>query len=61
MCQHSSDQAFWVWWRQLSRVDTEGLIHSLTFAALSFQLTCLKRPLVVIHELFDKSIMDISW
>lgn len=27
----------------------------------AFQLTCLKRPLVVIHELFDKSIMDISW
>ncbi|XP_035751252.1 protein HIRA isoform X4 [Egretta garzetta] len=25
------------------------------------ELTCLKRPLVVIHELFDKSIMDISW
>lgn len=25
------------------------------------QLTSLKRPLVVIHDLFDKSIMDISW
>ncbi|CAB1319283.1 unnamed protein product [Coregonus sp. 'balchen'] len=24
-------------------------------------LTSLKRPLVVIHDLFDKSIMDISW
>ena len=33
-----------------------GFTHSL-----AFQLTCLKRPLVVIHELFDKSIMDISW
>ncbi|XP_009272656.1 PREDICTED: protein HIRA [Aptenodytes forsteri] len=29
--------------------------------SLSVWLTCLKRPLVVIHELFDKSIMDISW
>ena len=29
--------------------------------SLAFQLTCLNRPLVVIHELFDKSIMDISW
>uniref|UniRef100_H3B513 Protein HIRA n=1 Tax=Latimeria chalumnae TaxID=7897 RepID=H3B513_LATCH len=29
--------------------------------SLSIWLTCLKRPLVVIHELFDKSIMDISW
>lgn len=28
---------------------------------LHFQLTSLKRPLVVIHDLFDKSIMDISW
>lgn len=26
-----------------------------------FKLTSLKRPLVVIHDLFDKSIMDISW
>uniref|UniRef100_UPI003590152E protein HIRA-like isoform X4 n=1 Tax=Myxine glutinosa TaxID=7769 RepID=UPI003590152E len=25
------------------------------------ELTCLKRPLVVVHDLFDKSIMDISW
>ncbi|XP_063820846.1 protein HIRA [Pseudophryne corroboree] len=29
--------------------------------SLSVWLTCLKRPLVVIHDLFDKSIMDISW
>ncbi|XP_041084422.1 protein HIRA-like [Polyodon spathula] len=29
--------------------------------SVSVWLTCLKRPLVVIHELFDKSIMDISW
>ncbi|XP_074062564.1 protein HIRA isoform X2 [Macrotis lagotis] len=29
--------------------------------SLSVWLTSLKRPLVVIHELFDKSIMDISW
>ncbi|OCT56259.1 hypothetical protein XELAEV_18000384mg [Xenopus laevis] len=29
--------------------------------AVTVVLTCLKRPLVVIHELFDKSIMDISW
>ncbi|XP_069071427.1 protein HIRA isoform X4 [Pleurodeles waltl] len=29
--------------------------------SLSVWLTCLKRPLVVVHELFDKSIMDISW
>ncbi|XP_068594513.1 protein HIRA [Brachionichthys hirsutus] len=29
--------------------------------SLSVWLTSLKRPLVVIHDLFDKSIMDISW
>uniref|UniRef100_A0A8C4QVT9 Protein HIRA n=1 Tax=Eptatretus burgeri TaxID=7764 RepID=A0A8C4QVT9_EPTBU len=29
--------------------------------SLSVWLTCLKRPLVVVHDLFDKSIMDISW
>ncbi|KAM8865915.1 protein HIRA [Synchiropus picturatus] len=29
--------------------------------SLSVWLTALKRPLVVIHDLFDKSIMDISW
>ncbi|KAM5194765.1 protein HIRA isoform 2-T2 [Mantella aurantiaca] len=29
--------------------------------AVTVVLTCLKRPLVVIHDLFDKSIMDISW
>ncbi|MBN3289253.1 HIRA protein, partial [Polypterus senegalus] len=29
--------------------------------SVSVWLTCLKRPLVVIHELFDKSIMDITW
>ncbi|XP_052583957.1 protein HIRA-like [Peromyscus californicus insignis] len=29
--------------------------------SLSVWLTCFKRPLVVIHELFDESIMDISW
>nr|XP_042134034.1 protein HIRA-like [Peromyscus maniculatus bairdii] len=29
--------------------------------SLSVWLTCFQRPLVVIHELFDKSIMDISW
>nr|CAA67754.1 Chria protein [Gallus gallus] len=29
--------------------------------SLSVWLTSLKRPLVVIHELFDESIMDISW
>ena len=26
-----------------------------------FQLTSLKRPLVVTHDLFKHSIMDISW
>lgn len=34
-------------------------IKSLSLSLL--QLTSLKRPLVVIHDLFDKSIMDISW
>ncbi|XP_059118424.1 protein HIRA-like [Peromyscus eremicus] len=29
--------------------------------SLSVWLTCFKRPLVVIHELFDESIVDISW
>ncbi|XP_056275570.1 protein HIRA isoform X2 [Pseudoliparis swirei] len=29
--------------------------------SLSVWLTSLKRPLVVIHDLFDKSIMDIAW
>uniref|UniRef100_A0A8C1BJN6 Protein HIRA n=1 Tax=Cyprinus carpio carpio TaxID=630221 RepID=A0A8C1BJN6_CYPCA len=29
--------------------------------SLSVWLTSLKRPLVVIHDLFDKSIMDITW
>ncbi|MBN3314167.1 HIRA protein, partial [Atractosteus spatula] len=29
--------------------------------SVSVWLTCLKRPLVVIHDLFDKSIMDITW
>ncbi|MEE6511429.1 hypothetical protein FKM82_017942 [Ascaphus truei] len=29
--------------------------------SLSVWLTSLKRPLVVVHDLFDKSIMDISW
>lgn len=29
--------------------------------SLSVWLTSLKRPLVIIHDLFDKSIMDISW
>ncbi|EEC06110.1 histone transcription regulator, putative [Ixodes scapularis] len=25
------------------------------------QLTCLKRPLVVVHDLFSNSVLDISW
>ncbi|KAJ8286194.1 hypothetical protein GJAV_G00035610 [Gymnothorax javanicus] len=29
--------------------------------SVSVWLTSLKRPLVVIHDLFDKSIMDITW
>uniref|UniRef100_A0A8C9T945 Protein HIRA n=1 Tax=Scleropages formosus TaxID=113540 RepID=A0A8C9T945_SCLFO len=29
--------------------------------SVSVWLTSLKRPLVVIHDLFDKSIMDIAW
>ncbi|TUS57735.1 Protein HIRA [Bagarius yarrelli] len=29
--------------------------------AVTVVLTSLKRPLVVIHDLFDKSIMDITW
>ncbi|XP_037094219.1 LOW QUALITY PROTEIN: protein HIRA-like [Pollicipes pollicipes] len=28
---------------------------------LSVWLTCLRRPLVVLHELFDDSVMDLSW
>lgn len=39
----------------LSNTDVASLSVSLP------QLTSLKRPLVVIHDLFDKSIMDISW
>ena len=26
-----------------------------------FQLTALKRPLVVMHDMFEKSILDVSW
>jgi protein HIRA/HIR1 len=29
--------------------------------SLSVWLTCLRRPLVVIHDLFDESVVDISW
>ncbi|XP_067127608.1 protein HIRA [Centruroides vittatus] len=29
--------------------------------SLSVWLTCLKRPLVVIHDLFSNSVLDISW
>ncbi|PVD31725.1 hypothetical protein C0Q70_07143 [Pomacea canaliculata] len=29
--------------------------------SLSIWLTALKRPLVVLHDLFEKSILDISW
>jgi hypothetical protein len=28
---------------------------------LSVWLTALKRPLVVIHELFNNSVLDLSW
>lgn len=29
--------------------------------SLSVWLTCLKRPLVVVHDLFSNSVLDISW
>lgn len=29
--------------------------------SLSVWLTCLKRPLVIIHDLFTNSVLDISW
>lgn len=29
--------------------------------SLSVWSTCLKRPVVVIHELFVSSVLDISW
>lgn len=38
-----------------------ALTDILLSVSLPSQLTSLKRPLVVIHDLFDKSIMDISW
>ena len=28
---------------------------------VSVWLTCRQRPLVVIHDLFDDSVMDLSW
>ncbi|XP_074212561.1 protein HIRA isoform X1 [Camelus bactrianus] len=57
----SSIQGPWV--RGLREPSGRGGLPSFRspLPPLSFQLTCLKRPLVVIHELFDKSIMDISW
>ncbi|XP_039728831.1 protein HIRA isoform X2 [Pteropus medius] len=46
-------------------IEREGWKTNMDFVghrkAVTVVLTCLKRPLVVIHELFDKSIMDISW
>jgi hypothetical protein len=35
-----------------------SLVLNKTFI---FQLTALKRPLVVTHDLFENTILDISW
>nr|XP_002127462.1 protein HIRA-like [Ciona intestinalis] len=51
-----------------SKLKTEGESKPYTCCAvgsrdrsLSVWLTSLQRPLVVVHDLFDNSVMDISW
>lgn len=36
-------------------------ISSIKYCWYNFKMTTLKRPMVVIHDLFDHSVMDISW
>lgn len=41
----------------------EPLVVSSLYSIITFnfQLTALKRPLVVTHDLFENTILDISW
>lgn len=63
----SKDRSLSVWVSPGSSLDrdanwTVSVLNNILFSIpSSSQLTSLKRPLVVIHDLFDKSIMDISW